>query len=285
MITAGEMLVRTYLIAGHTLERLDDKPRYQDLIETEMDTGGLELRVAGVKGKFSKQGAKKFEDSLKAASVDYNAARDEFVSKSSKVAGLLQKIEMIAEGPKNEYSHNDALEALKEIRGEGYPIKTTIDIPSVYEANQTLKAEADMMASAFPAAKIVSRYISDVAYGLPLRTFGSMWRLPFFNNGKETSVRDYFFVHNLLKGQGWNFMHKESGMLLIQGGEYEKALPELEKAKSLGYDSLHVNLCIGLAHKQLGHYDIARAKLLEFDAIYPGDKLATKALEQLGYQR
>ncbi|MFH1182092.1 MAG: hypothetical protein V1702_03995 [Candidatus Woesearchaeota archaeon] len=305
MISRGELLTRTYLVAGNTLECIDGKPRHSDLIDREISADHLKLKMtlAPLKGPFLPKTAK---DALKQARLVYNGTLASFTANEDDLERRVKSIESIIENyPDTESSYSEVEKKLNEIRALGYGITTAIDVPSVLAANKTLRAEAASMAkSGVYAAQPVAEYIDDtvreastfsVGGRLRLPTFlgtrkeiNASVRLPTFGFGRkqETDVRDYFFIHNLLKGKGWSFMHKESGMLLMQGQAYGKALQELEKARSMGYDSLHVDLFIGIAHQQLGHNEQAFAELSKFNGKYhPGNRLATLALSKLGVQK
>lgn len=281
-MTAGEGLVRSNLVAARVLNVLDGQQQdhYRNIVTAEVADRGLEILIGEVRGPFSPATAAVFTQANVQAQAAFDAAMPPVRQRRTQIGVFLQTIETIMTGPPDQQTFDDIQHNLQQLRGVAF-VGASIDYAAVRADNARLRQEARQLLAAQQgesAADLVVRYLDDALEAARRQ------RAPL--NGSERNVRDYFFIHNLLRGEGWGHVLTESGLLLGEGGKHGEALDELLMAASLGYkEDAAVKLGIAKAREGLGELDLAISAYNAVLADAPVDADANTALARLYRQK
>ncbi|MBI3036485.1 hypothetical protein HYY73_01860 [Candidatus Woesearchaeota archaeon] len=284
-MSVGEYLVRGNLVAARVLNVLNpQQDHYRDTVTAEVSDRGLEIIVAEARGPFHPDTAAVMRQANVAAQAAFDAAMLPVGQRRQQIGHFLGLIEQVMTGPADQTAYDQIQQHLKGLRGVGV-VDVSINYAAVRADNTRLRQEAQqLVGQGEQAADLVVQYLDEALRAETANGRGAFGRFPAF--GVERGVRDFFFIHNLLKGEGWGHVMTESGLLLGEGGKHLEALNELLVARNyLGYDTPTVKLGLGRAYEGLGDADAAIKLFYEVVKAAPLDADATASLAELHRQK
>ncbi|MBI2580431.1 hypothetical protein HYV85_01345 [Candidatus Woesearchaeota archaeon] len=285
-MSVGEHIVGSNLVAARVLNVLDGQNHYQNTLTAEVSDRGLEIIIAEARGPFHPNTAAVMQQANQAAQAQFNAAMQPAQHRRQQIGHFLGLIEQVMTGPADQTAYGQIQQHLNGLRRVG-AVDVSINYAAVRADNTRLRHEAMQLAGqGESAADLVVQYL-DEALQLATTTRGlGPFRRSVSVTGIERNVRDYFFIHNLLRGgEGWGYVMRESGWLLLDGGKDREALGELLTAVHLGYNDPAVKLGIAKAREGLHELDGA---IDAYNAVLedmPVDQEANAALARLYGQK
>lgn len=286
-MSVGESLVRDHLVAARVLNVLDpQQDHYRNTVTAEVADNGLEIIVAEARGPLHPNTATIMQQANQAAQAQFDAAMPAVRQRRRQIGHFLQLIEAVMNGPADQTAYAQIQQHLNALRGVGV-VDASINYAAVRADNTRLRHDAMQLAGqGEQAASLVVQYLDEALKAETSNGRGAFGRFPPI--GVETGVRDFFFIHNLLRGEGWGYILTESGLLLEEGGKHREAIDDLVAAEHVfGYKDPAVYLGLGKAYKASGGNSIDQAinafnRVLE-DA--PADIEANTALMEIYRQK